>query len=152
MARPAGEMIEIGNQMRRELKLDLCRRSDIGEALNCTADNLMDFHPPQLFQIDGNLGGTAGMAEMLVQSHLGSPDDRIIELLPALPKAWPTGRVTGIKARGNITLDMAWRDGKLTEATLRSPVAATVRIKNPNGEGVTAYALGADTPLTLHFA
>ena len=119
---------------------------------NCTADNLMDFHPPRLFQIDGNLGGAAGMAEMLVQSHLGSPDDRIIELLPALPKAWHTGRVTGIKARGNITLDMAWKDGKLTEATLRSPVAATVRIKNPNGEGVTAYALGADTPLTLHFA
>ncbi len=119
---------------------------------NCTADNLMDFHPPQLFQIDGNLGGAAGMAEMLVQSHLGSPDDRIIELLPALPKAWPTGRVKGIKARGNITLDMAWRDGKLTEATLRSPVAATVRIKNPNGEGVTAYVLGADTPLTLNFA
>lgn len=119
---------------------------------NCTADNLFDFHPPQLFQIDGNLGGAAGMAEMLVQSHLGTPDSRIIELLPALPKAWPTGRVTGIKARGNITLDMAWRDGKLTEVILRSPVAATVRIKNPNGEGVTAYALAADTPLTLNFA
>jgi alpha-L-fucosidase 2 len=119
---------------------------------NCTADNLMDFHPPQLFQIDGNLGGAAGMAEMLVQSHLGTPDSRIIELLPALPKAWHTGRVKGIKARGNITLDMAWKDGKLTEVTLRSPVAATVRIKNPNGEGVTAYALGADTPLTLNFA
>ena len=112
----------------------------------------MDFHPPRLFQIDGNLGGAAGMAEMLVQSHLGSPDDRVIELLPALPKAWHTGRVKGIKARGNITIDMAWRDGKLTEVTLRSPVAATVRIKNPNGEGVTAYALGADTPLTLNFA
>ena len=75
---------------------------------NCTADNLMDFHPPQLFQIDGNLGGVAGITEMLLQSHLGTPDNRILELLPALPAAWHTGRVKGMKARGNITVDMAW--------------------------------------------
>ena len=118
---------------------------------NCTADNLMDFHPPQLFQIDGNLGGMAGMTEMLVQSHLGTPDDRILELLPALPAAWSEGSVKGIKARGNITLDMAWKEGKLTEITLLSPETTAVRMKNPDGNGVTAYSLTANTPLTLHF-
>ena len=118
---------------------------------NCTADNLMDFHPPQLFQIDGNLGGMAGMTEMLVQSHLGAPDDRILELLPALPAAWSEGSVKGIKARGNITLDMAWKKGKLTEITLLSPETTAVRMKNPDGNGVTAYSLTANTPLTLYF-
>ena len=118
---------------------------------NCTADNLMDFHPPRLFQIDGNLGGMAGMTEMLIQSHLGSPDDRILELLPALPAAGPTGRVKGIKARGNITLDMAWREGKLTEATLLSPADTTVRMKDPRDGRVVTRALAAHTPLTLYF-
>ena len=118
---------------------------------NCTADNLMDFHPPQLFQIDGNLGGMAGMTEMLVQSHLGTPDDRILELLPALPAAWSEGSVKGIKARGNITLDMAWKEGKLTEITLLSPETTAVRMKNPDGNGVTAYSLTANTPLSLYF-
>ena len=118
---------------------------------NCTADNLMDFHPPQLFQIDGNLGGMAGMTEMLVQSHLGTPDDRILELLPALPAAWSEGSVKGIKARGNITLDMAWKKGKLTEITLLSPETTAVRMKNPDGNGVTAYSLTANTPMSLYF-
>ena len=118
---------------------------------NCTADNLMDFHPPQLFQIDGNLGGMAGMTEMLIQSHLGSPDDRVLELLPALPAAWSEGSVKGIKARGNITLDMAWKEGKLIEVTFCSPVATTVRMKNPDGDGLVTYPLAAKTPLTLCF-
>ena len=118
---------------------------------NCTADNLLDFHPPQLFQIDGNLGGAAGMAEMLVQSHLGAPDSRIIELLPALPKAWPTGCVKGIKARGNITLDMAWKDGKLTEVSILSPADRDVTVRMPTNGQTATCDLTAGQPLTLNF-
>ena len=118
---------------------------------NCTADNLLDFHPPRLFQIDGNLGGAAGMAEMLVQSHLGTPDSRVIELLPALPKAWPTGSVKGIKARGNITLDMAWKEGSLTEVTILSPADRTVTVRIPVNGIVRTCRLVAGEPLNLHF-
>lgn len=117
---------------------------------NCTADNLMDFHPPRLFQIDGNLGGAAGITEMLVQSHLGSPDDRTVTLLPALPSAWPTGSVKGVKARGGITVDMAWRDGRLTEATFTSPVTRDLRVKLPE-KGTTTCSLTAGEPVTLRF-
>ena len=97
-----------------------------------TADNLFDMHPP--FQIDGNFGGTAGINEMLLQSHLGRPYERVVELLPALPKEWRNGHICGIKARGNFVFDIYWKSGKLTKATVYAPIGGTLRLKNTFGD------------------
>lgn len=88
-----------------------------------TFPNLFDAHPP--FQIDGNLGACAGIAEMLLQSHEGE-----IELLPALPRAWPAGRVKGLRARGAVGVDMEWSAGTLRRATLRTREAGTYRVRS----------------------
>ncbi len=93
----------------------------------CTAYNLFDIHPP--FQIDGNFGGVAGITEMLIQSHLGTTDNRIIELLPALPDSWKNGRINGVKARGNFTFDIEWKNGKLIAATVYAAASGTLKLK-----------------------
>jgi alpha-L-fucosidase 2 len=107
---------------------------------NCTEPNLFDTHPP--FQIDGNFGGTAGINEMLIQSHRGTPDHRIIDLLPALPDDWQSGSVKGLVSRGGFVFDMAWSDGRLTDVTV------TATTSNRLALAIPADAPRADRPCT----
>ena len=90
-------------------------------------ENLFDAHPP--FQIDGNFGATAGIAEMLIQSHR-----EYIEVLPALPTAWSSGSFTGLKAQGNFTVDLEWAGGMPTRCTVYSGSGGTLRIKFGNSD------------------
>lgn len=103
-----------------------------------TYPNLLDAHPP--FQIDGNFGGSAGMAELLLQSHLGE-----IELLPSLPAAWTDGQINGLKARGGYIVAIQWAGGKLKQAVIEAKnsgsckirYAESVQVKDDKGTVIT---------------
>jgi alpha-L-fucosidase 2 len=97
--------------------------------LDFATDSLLDLHPPRIFQIEGNLGGAAAILEMLLQSY-----HEELHFLPALPKAWPTGKVTGIRARGGFTVKMEWKDGRLCCADITPLCTRTCAIRWPHGD------------------
>lgn len=103
-----------------------------------TRENLFDvcgIKANSVYQIDGNLGAPAGMAEMLLQSH-----GDVVRLLPALPSAWPNGRFTGLRARGGLTIDLAWRGGKAESATLKASLNGDVTLAVPAGQHIAGIA------------
>jgi alpha-L-fucosidase 2 len=95
------------------------------------------------FQIDGNLGGPTGLIEMLLQSHAG-----VVRLLPALPKAWPDGSFRGLPARTGLELDLTWKQGRPTQATLRAALTQTHTIAPPPGQRIAAIT-EAGKPLQI---
>jgi len=110
-----------------------------------TYANLMDAHPP--FQIDGNFGGTAGVCEMLMQSQCPTPTTTTIELLPALPKEWSDGKVSGLCARGGYEVSFEWKDGKVRDARLKAKKAGTVTLLYNNQSKTFKLNAGQTLPV-----
>lgn len=111
--------------------------------------NLLCAHPP--FQMDGNMGYVSGVAEMLLQSHRGTMQVPVIDLLPALPVAWPNGEVQGLRARGGYTVGMEWKDGKLAEATIEASGQSPQKLILSYRENIRALRIRPGERITVKF-
>jgi alpha-L-fucosidase 2 len=111
-----------------------------------TFPNLMDTHPPGLFQIDGNFGAANGMLEALIQSRWMQEFSEV-ELLPALPDQWTDGSIEGVCVRGGVVVDMRWRAKKIVSLKLRAIEDGAIRLISPTGQALAQIQTSAGKPV-----